>query len=325
MTQRVGRTLELNASVPTLPVEGNDMARRGGSHTLMQRREARAGYLLLTPFMVVFAAMIVVPLGYAAYLSFFRTKLIGGTSFVGLDNFRQALTDERFLSGLGRVAQFFAIQVPTMLIVALFLALLIDSGRLRAKRFVRLAVFLPYAVPAVVAALMWGYIYGGTYGPFAQLAKSVGLPAPDFFSSSTILYSIMNIVSWSYVGYNMMILYSALRTIPTELYEAARIDGANEFKIAWSIKIPAIRGALVLTVIFSIMGSFQLFNEPNILKALAPTAIGTSFTPNVYAYNLAFNSKSTNYAAAIAFLLGFVIMIVSYIFQLTTRRKEVDS
>jgi len=292
------------------------------SANALSRREARAGYAFMAPFLVVFAAMIVVPLFYAGYLSFFRHQLVGGTSFIGFDNFARALSDKAFLTGIGRVALFFIVQVPTMLLLALILALVIDSGRLHAKRFVRLAVFVPYAVPAVVAALMWGYLYGPNYGPFAQLARYLSLPVPQFLASNTILYSIMNIVSWSYVGYNMMILYSALRTIPTELYEAARIDGASEFRIAWAIKIPALRPAIVLTVIFSIIGSFQLFNEPNVLSLVAPSSIGTSFTPNIYAFNLAFNSKNVNYAASIAFLLGIVIMIVSYIFQLSTRRRE---
>jgi len=294
----------------------------GRRRNALSRREAVAGYAFLVPFLVVFTAMIVVPLVYAGYLSFFRHKMIGGTSFVGFDNFARALSDKVFLAGIGRVALFFAIQVPTMLALALILALVIDSGRLHAKRFVRLAVFVPYAVPAVVAALMWGYIYGPNYGPFAQLARFLSLPVPQFLASNTILYSVMNIVSWSYVGYNMMILYSALRTIPTELYEAARIDGASEFRIAISIKIPALRPAIVLTVIFSIIGSFQLFNEPQVLALVAPSAVGTSFTPNLYAYNLAFAAKDVNYAAAVAFLLGIVIMIASYIFQLSTRRRE---
>ena len=292
------------------------------SANALSRREARAGYAFMAPFMLVFAAMIVVPLFYAGYLSFFRHQLVGGTSFIGFANFARALSDKAFLTGIGRVALFFIIQVPTMLLLALVLALVIDSGRLHAKRFVRLAVFVPYAVPAVVAALMWGYLYGQNYGPLAQLARALSFPAPNFLASNTILYSIMNIVSWSYVGYNMMILYSALRTIPTELYEAARIDGASEFRIALAIKIPALRPAIVLTVIFSIIGSFQLFNEPNVLSLVAPSSIGGSFTPNIYAFNLAFNSKDVNYAASIAFLLGIVIMIVSYIFQLSTRRRE---
>ena len=95
--------------------------------------------------------------------------------------------------------------------------------------------------------------------------------------------------------------------------------------MAWSVKLPAIRQAILLTVIFSIIGTFQLFNEPSLLRAIAPSAIGNSFTPNLYAYNLAFKNQEINYAAAIAFLLGIVIMVVSYVVQTLTNRKERQS
>jgi multiple sugar transport system permease protein len=129
-------------------------------------------------------------------------------------------------------------------------------------------------------------------------------------------------VCWEFIGYNMIILYAALRSIPEDLYEAAEIDGAGQFRIAWSIKLPAIRQALLLTVIFSIIGSFQLFNEPNLLANIAPNSIGTDFTPNLYAYNIAFRNQEINYAAAIAFLLGIIIMIVSFVVQTAANRRE---
>jgi multiple sugar transport system permease protein len=132
----------------------------------------------------------------------------------------------------------------------------------------------------------------------------------------------MNIVTWEFIGYNMIIMYSALRAIPADLFEAAEIDGASQWRVAWSIKIPAIRPAILLTVIFSIIGTFQLFNEPSLLANIAPNAISNSFTPNYYAYNLAFVNQDINYAAAIAFILGIVIMIVSYVVQLSTNKRE---
>jgi multiple sugar transport system permease protein len=299
---------------------GAEIVKRRG--TGMARREARAGYLFVLPFMVVFVAMLVVPLAYSGWLSLFRERLIGGTTFVGLENYARAVQDGIFVAGVLRMAQFLVIQVPIMLGLALLFALLLDSGRLRLARFVRLSIFVPYAVPGVIAALMWGYLYGRDFGPFAQGARALGLTPPHFLSHETMLYSIMNIVTWSFVGYNMIILYAALRAIPTELYEAARVDGAGEVRIALSIKIPAIRPALLLTTIFSVIGTFQLFNEPNILRTIAPNVIGVGYTPNLYAYNLAFVAREINYAAAIAFLLGFVIMVVSYVVQLGALRKE---
>jgi multiple sugar transport system permease protein len=144
----------------------------------------------------------------------------------------------------------------------------------------------------------------------------------NLLSQGNVLGSIMNIVTWEYIGYNMIVMYSALRSIPSDLYEAAEIDGAGQIRIAWSIKMPAIRPAILLTVIFSTIGSFQVFNEPSLLRNLAPNAIGSAFTPNLYAYNLAFVNQDLNYAAAIAFALGLVTMVVSYLVQLSTRTRE---
>ena len=290
--------------------------RHGVSH-------AASGYLFVAPFMLVFLAMLVLPLGYAAYLSLFQERLIGGTVFAGIDNYTRALTDPRLLEGIGRVALFFLIQVPIMLLLALVAALAIDSGLLRLAKVFRLGIFLPYAVPSVVATLMWGYLYGAEFGPFAQLADRLNLPAPPFLSSDWMLGSLANIVTWEFTGYNMIILYAALRAVPHDLYEAAAVDGAGAIRTAWSIKIPALRPALVVCLIFSVIGSFQLFNEPQLMQRLAPSVIDSGYTPNLYAYTLAFTGQEVNYAAAVSFFLGAVIVIASYaVLFLTARRSK---
>ncbi|MDQ7879556.1 sugar ABC transporter permease [Microbacterium sp. QXD-8] len=286
-----------------------------------KRKQYRAAYLFLLPFFIVFITMLVIPLVYAGYLSLFESKLIGGDVFAGLANYVRALTDSQFLASLGRVALFFVVQVPIMLGLSLFFALALDTARARGSKGIRLLIFMPYAVPAVVATLMWGYLYGPDFGPIAQMARAIGFGTPDFLSPENILGSMMNIVTWEFVGYNMIIMYAALRSIPGELYEAAEIDGAGQFRLAWSVKIPAIRPAILLTVIFSVIGTFQLFAEPSLLNSIAPDAITNSFTPNYYAYNLAFINQELNYAAAIAFLLGLVIAVLSYFVQLGTERS----
>ncbi|MFI5794923.1 carbohydrate ABC transporter permease [Streptomyces sp. NPDC051677] len=287
----------------------------------MSRRRA-AGPLFVAPFMVLFLLLFLAPLAYAAYLSLFQERLIGGTVFVGLDNYVQALKDPQLLHGVGRVALFFLIQVPVMLLLALLFALALDSGLLRLARVIRLGIFVPYAVPSVVAALMWGYLYGPDFGPFAQLGRKLDLPIPDFLGDSWMLASLANIVTWEFVGYNMIILYAALRTVPTELYEAAAMDGAGSWRIAWSIKLPALRPALLLTLLFSVIGSFQLFNEPNLLMKIAPDVISSSYTANLYAYTLAFTGQQVNYAATVSFLLGLVIVVASYAVLLTANRRR---
>ena len=287
-----------------------------------KRKQYRAAYLFLLPFFVVFITMLVIPLVYSGYLSLFESKLIGGEVFTGFGNDQRALTDPEFLAGLGRVGLFFIVQVPIMLGLALFIALALDSFRARGSKAIRLLVYMPYAVPAVVATLMWGYLYGPDFGPLAQMARALGFGTPEFLSAENVLGSMMNIVTWEFVGYNMIIMYAALRSIPGELYEAAEIDGAGQFRLAWSIKIPAIRPAILLTVIFSVIGSFQLFTEPSLLSIIAPNVVINSYTPNFYAYNLAFVNQELNYAASIAFLLGIVIAVLSYLVQLGAERRE---
>jgi multiple sugar transport system permease protein len=181
-------------------------------------RQSRTGYLFVAPFLVLFVAFFLLPLLYAAYLSLFREQLIGGTVFAGLDNYVRALGDERLLSGVARVARFFLLQVPVMLLLALLAALAIDSGLLRFAKVFRLGIFVPYAVPSVVATLMWGYLYGRDFGPFAQLAEKVRTAVPDFLGETLMLPSIANVVTWEFTGYNMIILYAALRAIPHDLY-----------------------------------------------------------------------------------------------------------
>jgi multiple sugar transport system permease protein len=280
------------------------------------------GWLFVAPFMLVFALTFIAPVVYAFVLSLFRDQaFFGGTVFVGADNYAQVLADPKFWESFQRVLVFLAVQVPIMLLLALVAALAIDSARLHAAGFFRIVIFLPYAVPAVVATLMWGFIYGDHFGLAADLNHLLGTDAVKPLSQNWLLTSIGNVVTWEFVGYNMLIFYSALKVIPTELFEAAAIDGAGTFRVIRSVKLPAIRGAIVIATIFSIIGSFQLFNEPNIMRNLVPNVIGTFYTPNMYAYNLSFAGQQYNYSATVAIVMGVITAVIAYVVQLRGSRK----
>lgn len=296
--------------------------RAPGSRKKAGNRHSLAGFLFTLPFMALFLAMFIAPLVYALYLSLFREQLVGGTSFVGLENYIDGLQDPQFLDGVRRVGLFLLIQVPIMLVMALVFALILDSGKVWFPKLFRVGIFVPYAVPTVIAALMWGFLYGRDFGPFADLAGVVNVPAPNFLSENTMLFSIANVSTWTYTGYNMIILYAALRSIPSELYEAAAVDGAGAVRTALHIKLPLLRPALLLCAIFSVIGSFQLFAEPQIFASIAPEVIGKAYTPNLYVYNLAFADQRLNYAAALSFLLGVVVFVVSYLVMYASRRQE---
>jgi multiple sugar transport system permease protein len=138
---------------------------------------------------------------------------------------------------------------------------------------------------------------------------------------SATLWSIANISTWEFTGYNMIIFYSALQSIPQEIYESGRLDGLSELGIALRLKLPLIVPALVIGVLFSIVGTLQLFNEPEVLKNLTGSAITTSYTPNIFAYNVAVVTTDFNYGGAIAVILGIVTFIFSFGFLRLTRRQ----
>jgi multiple sugar transport system permease protein len=285
------------------------------------RRDTK-GWIFVGPFLAVFALTFLAPIGYAIYLSLFREQaFFGGNTFVGLDNYVEVVRDAKFWEAFLRVLLFLVVQVPVMLVLALLAALAIDSARLHASSFFRIVIFLPYAVPGVVAVLMWGYIYGNNFGLAADLNDLLGSSAIQPLSKSWMLPSIANIVTWEFVGYNMLIFYSALRTVPEELYEAAAIDGAGTLRTILAVKLPALRGAIVIATIFSIIGSFQLFNEPNILRPLNLNVINTFYTPNMYALNLSFGGQQYNYSATIAIVMGLLTAVIAYAVQLRGTRR----
>jgi len=262
-------------SVTTTRIPGSRRKRRRQGHGL-------AGFLFTAPFMVLFLAFFIAPLIYALYLSLYRQQLVGGNGFVGLDNYKDGLSDSQFTSGVGRVFLYMIVQVPVMLGLALVFALILDSAKVWFPKLFRIAFFMPYAVPTVIAALMWGYIYGRDFGPIADVANWLGATPPNFLSDQLMLWSIANVATWTWTGYNMIIFYAALRAIPGELYEAAAVDGAGAVRIARYVKLPLLRPAILLCAIFSIIGSIQLFAEPQIFFSIAPQVIGKAYTPNLY-------------------------------------------
>ena len=279
----------------------------------------RAIAVFLLPFSVLFAVFYVVPIGYAIYQSMFvieRDGTFGAARevFGGFAQYVAVFENSAYWDSIGRVLLFGVVQVPIMLGLALLLALLLDSPLVRGTKFFRLLFFAPYAVPGVIAAIMWGFLYSPNLSPFSGVTSTI-----DFLSASSVLWSIANVVTWVYVGYNMLIIYSALLAIPQELYEAARLDGASQARIAWSIKIPLIVPALVLTGIFSIIGTLQLLAEPQVFQSFT-SSVTSTFTPNLTIYSTA-SVPNINLAAAMSVVLALTTFILSVtVLKLTQRR-----
>jgi multiple sugar transport system permease protein len=288
----------------------------------------RVPYAFLSPAIVLFAVFMVVPIGYTVYLSLRRVKVSGlglgaaarTESFAGLANYRAVLDDDEFWRSAVRVLIYGGLLVPTMLGLALLFALLLDLPRARARRFSRIAIFLPYAVPAVIASLMWGFIYLPSVGPGQWLLVQAGGHPVNLLGPTSIYFSIANIAVWGGTGFNMIVLYTALRAVPTEMYEAARLDGATEAQIAWRIKIPMLTPALIMTFVFSLIATLQVFSEPTTLRPLT-NALPSNWTPLMKIYQDAFARDDIHSAAAASVVLALVTLVFSFGFlQLVQRR-----
>ena len=279
----------------------------------------RAIAAFIAPFALLYVAFYLVPIVYAMIQSVMTVERDGtfGAArqvFGGLTQYALVFQNEAFWGSVLRVLAFGFVQVPVMLGLALIFALLLDSPLLKGKKFFRLAFFAPYAVPGVIAAIMWGFLYSPSLSPFSAVTENV-----PFLSSGFVLWSIANIVTWVYIGYNMLIIYSSLLAIPTEIYEAAVLDGASNLQIAWRVKIPLIIPALILTAVFSIIGTLQLLAEPQTLRSFS-SAISSTFTPNLAVYTTA-SVPNYSLAAAFSVVLALATFALSFLFLKLTQRR----
>ena len=309
---------------PAVPRPSSEAAAGRGPRK-RRGRGGRAAALLLSPFFLLFTGVTLIPVGYAVYLSLFRTERSGlgfgpaTTVFAGLGNYGKLLGDSVFREGFVHVALYGAIYIPTMLVLALAGALLLDSTLARASRFCQLVYFLPSQVPSILAALIWLYLYTPHISPVMQWLSDLGTN-PDLNKSVWFLPAMANIAVWQFTGYNIVIFYTALKAVPGEVLEAAVVDGASELRTAVSIKLPLIGPAATFAGLMTLVGVLQLFTEPLVFQELAPGAVGQQWSPNLYNNNSAFIDQNTASAAAGSILLALVAGLLSFAVMRLTRK-----
>ena len=301
-------------------------------HRQREKRETRTGWTFLAPFLILFTVCFLIPIFVSIYQSFFQQKAAGGglyggggaqqNVFVWFDNYSYVVTSGAFWKGMGRILLFGIIQVPIMTIAALALALLIDSITVRHPGPWRLSYFLPYAVPGIVAAVLWTYIYHPQMSPINKVLESVGASGISFFDPKIIILSMANMTTWTFTGYNMLIFLAALQAIPKDLYEAARIDGASNWQIVRKIKIPLVADAALLSILLSIIGTVQLFNEPTVMRAANPW-MSADYMPMLMAYNTLMGNLSPSGngpASAISIVMALIAGVLAVLYFLLQRK-----
>ncbi|GHF53351.1 carbohydrate ABC transporter permease [Streptomyces griseosporeus] len=289
-----------------------------------RRRRLTACGVLMTPFFALLATVFLVPVGTAVYLSFYSDDQPGlgfgpeQTVFVGLRSYAAVLTDPTFLGGLGTVALYCLVYIPLMVAGALALALLLDSGVVRLRAWAQLGLFLPHAVPGIIAALIWLYLYTPGISPVVDLFARADITI-DFLGLHTVLPSLVNIALWSNLGYNTVVFYAALQAVPREVIEAAVVDGAGPVRTALQVKTPLVRASIVMVAMFTLIWSLQLFTEPMLLSQSSPM-INSRFSPSMYIYDAAFTRNNYSLAAAASVVLLVCTIALSYgVTRLTSR------
>jgi multiple sugar transport system permease protein len=281
----------------------------------MRRAETRAAWLFISPWVVGFLVFTAYPVLYTAYLSLTDYDVINDPHFVGLENFRTLLSDPKVALAMRNTAVFVVMSVPTHLLVALFLALLLNWAG-RASGFFRTAFFLPKMTPPVAVGILLLLLFNGQSGLVNRMLGSVGIDGPAWTTDPTwVKPGLVMMTLWT-VGGSVVILLAALRSVPQELYDASRVDGAGWWRQTWHVTIPMISGALFFVFIVNTIHAFQSFTE----AYTAYFGSGNTTYSNdaalfyaIYLFQQAFQFLHMGYASALAWLLFVVIMLVTLV------------
>ena len=308
--------------------QASTVGRRRAARRRLHRLDARVSpYLYVGSFFLIFCAFGLFPLAYTGWMSLTDRNLLDPTThFVGLDNYAEILHDDYFWNAVKNTLAIWVISTVPQLVLALGLAHLLNT-KLRARTFFRMGVMLPQVTSLVAVALVFTQLFSRDYGFFNWMLGGIGIAPIDWEAgqiSSWVAISVM--VTWRWTGYNALLYLAAMQAIPDDLYESAAIDGAGRWKQFRHITVPMIRPTIIFTVIVSTIGGLQLFTEPYLFQPIKQGALGGSArqyqTISMYLYEKSFGSSQFDfgYAAAIAWCLFLIIVVISLVNFLLIRR-----
>ena len=307
---------------------------------LREKHDALTGWAFMAPFAILYILVFLIPILVALWTSLFIEKVPEGGGplaqkevvFSGLENYYNVIFESNFWHGILRVLAYTVLQVPVMIIAALALALVLDSYLVRRPTVFRIGYFLPFAIPGLVGAIVWNYMYSLGFSPLVKGLEALGLDMTSgrypflsvFQDPHFIIGSMANMTTWTFTGYNMLIFLAALQAIPTDLYEAARLDGATGFQIVTKIKIPMVRAAALLAVLLSIVGTIQIFNEPQVMRTSA-TWMSNDYTPMMMALstmreNVTGMDVGNGPAGAVSVMMALVAGVLALVYFMVDRK-----
>lgn len=276
------------------------------------RGETLTGFMFLTPNILGVLTFTAFPVIVSLILSFHSWEMLAPPKFVGLQNFKDLFTrDYSFLQVIQNTGFYVGLYVPINIIFAVILAVWISSVT-RGTTLFRMAFFLPVLVPTVAGAFMWKLLLNPEIGIINLALKAVGITGPSWLgNTNTAMYGIIMMSVWKQVGYNMVIFIAAIKSIPAQLFEAAKIDGASSWARFWNITLPMISPSLFFGIVMTVITSFQVFDQAMIMTAGGPA--NSTNTIVMYIYQNGFQFQKMGYASSMAWLLFSVIFIITMV------------
>ncbi|GCE23794.1 carbohydrate ABC transporter permease [Dictyobacter kobayashii] len=252
-------------------------------------------YLSIAPYFIIFLVFSIVPTIFSLYLAFQQWDGIGKMTFIGFNNFTFAFNDPKFGTAILNTFEIWFMSTIPMLFLALIMAFLLNQ-RTRSKFAYQIAYFLPNITSIVAITLIFNSFFGAQFGLFNTVLTALHLPAVQWLSDFWAMkWAIALLVIWRWVGYNSLVYMAGLQSIPTDFYEAARLDGANSINIFFRITIPLLRPVILFTVISSTIGGLTLFTEPKILYTDNGGVGNQGLTMSLYQYWQSFSTYHYGY------------------------------
>lgn len=295
-------------------------ARGSGAVRATRRQQTISGWLFILVPVALFVAFALIPIGIAIVVSFTDYAIIGDFDWVGVANYERIFRDPIFWVALRNTAYYTALFVPAGVIVALGTALLLNRSS-KAVRVFRTLFYIPVISSTVATASIWFWLLNPQYGLFNVVLGWFGIDGPAWlYDSQWAMIAIVMMSVWAGFGANMLIYLAALQGVPTELTEAARLDGANSWQVFWNVTVPAISRTTFLVVTLLLIGAFQVFDQAYVLTKGGPG--NSTLTLVYYIYDRGFGRLEMGYASALSFVLFLIILIFSLINARITNSKR---
>ena len=282
-------------------------------------RKSLVAYAFLFPYLAVFAVFWAWPIVQSIVYSFQNTRA-ARASFSLSANWGRLASDPVFFRALIHTLLFLVVQVPVMLALAILLAVALDSARLKARALFRFAFFAPIVVGEVAYSTVFRLLFNGQYGAVNRALGAIGIAGPDWLNQPTAAFAVLvAAVTWRWTGYNAIIVLAGLQSIPSDLYEAADVDGVPKWRQFLSVTLPLLSPVVAFAAVLSIIGSLQLFTEPQLITRGGPG--GATETLVTYLYQQGFRGFNFGYAAAIGYTAAMLALVVSLVQTRLFRRQ----